>query len=114
MDPTTGHVAAPADPGPGAEGNGGPVEIVVLYVRDCPHVGAVRSRLEDAARLAGVRTFVRVQEVTSADAAARLGMRGSPSVLVDGRHVLDGEGEPSLACRLTLPTVEQLAAALAR
>lgn len=84
----------------------------MLYVTECPHVGVVRARLQDAVRLTGVRPFVREREVTSAEAAVRLGMRGSPTVLVDGRDVLGGEGEPSLACRLTLPTVEQLAAGL--
>jgi hypothetical protein len=65
-----------------------------------------------------------VQElVESAEAAVRLGFRGSPTVLIDGKDPFASEGDSiGLACRVYwtakvdegLPTVEKLRAALAR
>lgn len=55
----------------------------------------VREALDGLDLTASVREI----EVTSAAEAARLGMAGSPTVLVDGRDPFGGQ-TPSVACRL--------------
>lgn len=44
---------------------------------------------------------VREVEVTTPEAAVRAGMRGSPTILIDGRDPFaSASAEPSLSCRL--------------
>ena len=95
------------------------VEIDILYVPDCPNRAAARSRVAAALDDAGVTAEVREVEVATVADAARLGMHGSPTILVDGRDPFDGP-EASMSCRLYrsvdglagTPTVEQLVAVL--
>jgi hypothetical protein len=78
------------------------MEIEVLTVADCPHRDVALDRLRDALRVAG-RTDVPVieRQIDSFDAALAAGMRGSPTILIDGRDPFAPEGsEPSLSCRL--------------
>lgn len=93
----------------------------LLYVPDCPNLDLARQRLTEAAARAGVEVVVREHLVADADAAAELGMHGSPTILIDGRDVA-GDTEPSVSCRLYrtasgvagAPSVDDLVAALSR
>jgi hypothetical protein len=94
--------------------------IELLHVPDCPHRAPARRNLDAALAETGVAATVTERQVADADEAARVGLHGSPTVLVDGRDPFGGEGA-SLACRLYrddigvhgAPTVAQLVAALA-
>jgi len=98
------------------------VEIDILGVPDCPNVAVVRARLSEVLGYVGVEATVRETVIETPAAAEQAGMRGSPTILVDGRDPFDGEGETgSLSCRLYTeagqisgaPTVAQLAEAIA-
>lgn len=97
-------------------------EIEVLFVPDCPNLERVRRRLRDALDRAHIDAAVRETEVATPGGAARLGMKGSPTILIDGHDPFAAPGGPSLSCRLyavegTLdgaPSVDQLVAALPR
>jgi len=75
------------------------VNIEILHVADCPNLAAARRRVRQALETLGSTAAVREVEVSSAADAVRLGMNGSPTVLVDGRDPFAGP-EPSVACRL--------------
>lgn len=76
------------------------MELVVLVVPDCPHAGLLDGRL--ATVLAGRPDVTVTRQVifTVAD-AERWGMRGSPTLLIDGVDPFAAPGQPaSLACRI--------------
>src|SRR5437588_1457312 len=76
------------------------MELTVLTVPECPHAPLLRDRLAEA--LAG-RDDVRVtwREVAGDAEARGAGMRGSPTLLVDGVDPFATPGaEPSMSCRL--------------
>jgi Alkylmercury lyase len=94
------------------------LDLVVLHVPDCPNLPPM------LARLAEVTTVpVRTREITTDAEAVAAGMRGSPTLLVNGRDPFAGT-EPcscGLACRLyrdeqgrlvAVPSADQLRAAL--
>jgi hypothetical protein len=93
------------------------VELMVLAVPDCPNAPVLERRLAEV--LAG-RRGVTVQRRVIADVseAASWGMRGSPTLLVDGTDPFAAPGgRPAMACRLYrdeegrldgAPTVEAL------
>lgn len=93
------------------------MELTVLAVPDCPNAPVLEQRLAEV--LAG-RPGVRVRRRVVADAAeaARWGMCGSPTLLVDGADPFAAPGGgPAVACRLYrgedgrldgAPTVEAL------
>jgi hypothetical protein len=105
------------------------MRLTILSVPDCPHVAVLAERLDQAIAgltgLVGSLTVVVDQVVVqTADEAARAGLRGSPTLLIDGT---DPFAEPgvvaSLSCRLYrqpgggiegAPSVTQLRAALSR
>jgi hypothetical protein len=76
------------------------MELTVLAVPGCPNALVLKQRLTGL--LAG-RPGVTVswQVVASDEEAARLGMRGSPTLLIDGSDpfAVPDQG-PALACRL--------------
>jgi len=77
------------------------VDIRILFVPDCPNVERTRRRLRQAIDHAAVTVSVSETEVATPEEAARAGMAGSPTVLIDGRDAFPGGGnETSLACRL--------------
>jgi hypothetical protein len=77
------------------------VHIEILHVPDCPNLDRIRTRLREALRAAGVTASVRELEVATPDAAARAGMRGSPTLLIEGRDPFAADAaRPSLSCRL--------------
>ncbi|MBI4936334.1 MAG: thioredoxin family protein [Actinobacteria bacterium] len=85
------------------------MEIVVLHVADCPNVTVVLERIAAACGEFPVQISTRLVETDSE--AATLGMRGSPTVLIDGHDVGYG-GEVGIACQLHLPTVDNLRSAI--
>jgi hypothetical protein len=76
------------------------IELTVLAVPGCPGAAMLRELLPMV--LAGrPDTRVTWREVTGEQDAARLGMRGSPTLLVDGVDPFAEPGSPaSLSCRL--------------
>ncbi|MFF0205662.1 hypothetical protein [Streptomyces sp. NPDC005017] len=75
------------------------MRITVLTVPGCPHTALVRERLADA--LAGRTARVELVEVDDEREAARLGMSGSPTVLIDGVDPFAVPGAPAaVSCRL--------------
>lgn len=113
--PTTRPTIRPTSP-PTTRLSGRKLE--VLHVRDCPNLLPLLERLAEVADLP-VSTHV----IESEADAARFGMAGSPTLLVDGIDPFAAAGgcECGLACRLyrddagriiSAPSVEQLRAAL--
>ena len=84
----------------------GEVRIQILHVPDCPLVGRVRALVQHA--LAHSKVQAEVEE--------RVGDYPSPTLLVDGQDVTGRPLPPDTggACRLDLPTEQQLLAALKR
>ena len=75
------------------------IELIVLSVPRCPNVPLLEQRLEQA--LAGRPTVTVRRVIADADEAARCGMCGSPTLLVNGHDpfAVPGRG-PALACRM--------------
>jgi len=99
------------------------VEIEILYVADCPNMAVARRHVDAALVSAGVDAMVSETEVGDAATAARVGMRGSPTVVIDGRDAVASDAATgSLSCRLYAadgvlqgaPTIDQLVEALRR
>jgi hypothetical protein len=97
------------------------MELTVLAVPDCPNAPLLEQRLGEA--LAGrPGVTVRRQVITESAGAARWGMYGSPTLLVNGQDPFAAPGAaPAVACRLYrgqdgrlegAPTVEALCRAL--
>ncbi|MEU0596938.1 alkylmercury lyase family protein [Streptomyces sp. NPDC006393] len=75
------------------------MHITVLTVPDCPNAPVVRERIARA--LDGRSAQVELVEVDSEEQAARRGMTGSPTVLIDGVDPFAVPGAPaSVSCRL--------------
>ena len=97
-------------------------DIEILVVPDCPHATPARLRVLEALYLAGLNSRIKETVVKSLAGAQTRGMRGSPTMLVDGRDpfVSHGDEPGSISCRLYssddgingLPSVEQLVAVL--
>jgi hypothetical protein len=99
------------------------MQIELLHVPDCPNVDRTRARLLEALDAVGVDASVQEVEVATAASAAATGMRGSPTILLDGVDAFPSAvAQPSLSCRLFrtphglegAPTVAQLVEILAR
>lgn len=99
------------------------VDVTVQYFDGCPSWRTALERVDVASARAGVPVRVSTVAVTSDADADRLGFTGSPTVLLDGADPFAQPGaSAALACRLYAtpdgmagsPTVDQLAAALAR
>ena len=76
------------------------MEVTILVVPDCPNARRLEERL---AQVLGGRRDVTVsrQVIADEDDAARWGMHGSPTILVDGTDPFAEPGEPaSVSCRL--------------
>ena len=100
------------------------MQVKVLYFDDCPNWKVARQRLHEALADAGLANAVDVsyQTVETAEEAERLGFRGSPTILVDGRDPwAEGGAARGMSCRIYrtergpdgAPSVAQLAEALA-
>ncbi len=96
------------------------MQITVLAVPDCPNARVAAGRI--TAALAGRPASVELVEVTGEAEAARLGMTGSPTILLDGVDPFAAAGAvPSVSCRIYrgpagaadgAPSVQDLTAAL--
>ena len=76
------------------------MDLTVLAVAGCPHATLMEERL--AAALAGGPPAVVIRRViTDLEEAARVGLHGSPTVLVDGSDPFAAPGQAaSMSCRL--------------
>lgn len=99
------------------------MEVTVLYVPACPNVDRATRRLREALDATGVVATITETEVSTPTDAARLGMRGSPTILLDGHDPFAEPNDPtSISCRLYdvggavdgAPSVEQIVSALER
>jgi hypothetical protein len=75
-------------------------ELTVLAVPDCPNASVLQQRL---AGLVAGRPAVTVtrRDITDLAEAARWGMRGSPTLLIDGSDPFAApDTAPAVACRL--------------
>jgi hypothetical protein len=99
------------------------MDLTVLAVAGCPHAALMEERL--AAALAGGPPAVVIRRVIAdPEEAARAGLHGSPTILVDGLDPFAAPGqEASMSCRLYddgsgrlegAPSVGQLRRALGR
>ena len=99
------------------------MDLTVLAVAGCPHATLMEERL--AAALAGGPPAVVIRRViTDPEEAARAGLHGSPTVLVNGSDPFAAPGQSaSMSCRLYdngsgrlegAPSVGQLRRALGR
>ncbi len=96
------------------------MRITILAVPDCPNAPVAAGRI--TAALAGRPASVELVEVTGEAEAARLGMTGSPTILLDGVDPFAAAGAvPSVSCRIYrgpdgaadgAPSVQNLTAAL--
>ena len=99
------------------------MQITIRYFDGCPNWRLAEQRLHEALNELGISDAdVAVEPVETHEEALRVGFRGSPTVLVDGRDPFgDAHADIGLACRVYAtpigpqgaPTVEQLRAALA-
>src|SRR5215467_4326428 len=97
------------------------MELTLLTVPDCPNAAAFERRLA-AALASHPGAAVRRRVITSEFEAAEAGMRGSPTLLIDGTDPFAAPGQPpSLSCRLyaggsesagPVPSVQELRRAL--
>ncbi|MEU6068832.1 MULTISPECIES: DsbA family protein [Streptomyces] len=87
------------------------MDLTVLVVPACPHTALLRERLALALK-ERPDTEVTWREITDVQEAERLGMHGSPTLLINGVDPLAPPGQaPSLSCRVgALPSVDQLRA----
>src|SRR5262249_13688943 len=76
------------------------MDITVLAIAGCPHAALLEERL--AAALAGGPPAVIIRRrFTDPGGAARAGLHGSPTVLLDGSDPFAPPGQPaSMSCRL--------------
>lgn len=75
------------------------MHITVLTVPDCPNAPLAQERVARA--LDGRSAEVELVEVTGEEQAARLGMTGSPTILIDGTDPFAAPGATaSVSCRL--------------
>jgi len=76
------------------------MELTVLAVPDCPNAPELDRRLAEVLADRPTVTVTR-QVITDAAEAARWGMHGSPTLLVDGQDLFAEPGAATaLACRL--------------
>ncbi|HKW69097.1 MAG TPA: thioredoxin family protein [Candidatus Dormibacteraeota bacterium] len=100
------------------------MKITIQYFAGCPHWEVADERVRTVLRdLSRADVELEYQLISSAREAERVGFRGSPTVLIDGRDPLATGDEPiGISCRVYrteegvqgAPTVNQLRALLAR
>ena len=77
------------------------MQIDILSVPECPNLDLARSRVQEALAVTGAVASVREIVVRTQTAAELAGMRGSPTILIDGCDpCAGGAGPGSLSCRL--------------
>ncbi len=77
------------------------MDIEILYVAGCANLEPARRALAAALLAAGVEASVHETEVGDAVTAISAGMRGSPTILIDGVDAVDSDApDGSVSCRL--------------
>jgi hypothetical protein len=78
------------------------VEVELVYFEDCPNWQVAHARLQEAlAALGRSDVPVRLHLVRDPAEAQTAGMRGSPTILVDGRDLFPEDDDlPVWSCRL--------------
>ena len=99
------------------------VDVRLLYFDDCPNWRLAEARLHEAlAAFGDGPPAVTYELVSTPEQAEGVGLRGSPTILVNGTDPFAGPDDPvGLSCRLygspagvePAPTVEQLRSVLA-
>jgi hypothetical protein len=94
-----------------------PMHVEVLFVDGCAnHELACRNLVAALARTELSEVSVEERQVASEEEAKRWGMRGSPTILVDGRDLFGSQAdEPSVSCRLYAggaPSIDDFAQSL--
>jgi hypothetical protein len=99
------------------------MHIEILHAPGCPNLDLARSRLFTALDCSGLTASVTEVEIADPAAAAERGMRGSPTITIDGTDPFEpATTAASLSCRLYWsegrpdgsPDVARLAEAIAR
>lgn len=94
-----------------------PVRVEVLYFEGCSNWQVAASRVQAALAELGGEHQLQLREVRSPEEAEGMGLRGSPTVLVDGRDPFAGpDDQVGFSCRLFstplgpqgAPTLEQI------
>ncbi|MEI6363083.1 MAG: thioredoxin family protein [Actinomycetes bacterium] len=98
------------------------MDLRIRYFDDCPNWRAADDVVHEALATLGLsETLVRHEQVTTMEAAERLGFTGSPTILVDGVDPFASlDDQPGLACRVYstpdglrgAPSLAQVVAAL--
>ncbi|MBS1261881.1 MAG: hypothetical protein MAG453_01216 [Calditrichaeota bacterium] len=93
------------------------LRLQVQYFEGCPHERELRNRVRDAIRRAGTDVSYDELVVGDNETAARVGFRGSPTLLIDGSDFYGDPApeQPGLSCRhypAGMPTVDEIAARL--
>jgi hypothetical protein len=98
------------------------MQITVQVIDGCPYRALAQQRLREALRDgAGTPIFVTVEEIVDEDHCRRIGFRGSPTFLIDGRDpFVEGTQVIGLRCRVYdteagrdhAPSVDQLRRAI--
>ena len=99
------------------------MHITLRYYEDCPHWELARDRLESVLdELGRADVTLRLEPVTTEERAEAIGLRGSPTVLVDGHDPFEDPDAPlGPSCRRyqtedgieAAPSTAQLRAAIA-
>jgi hypothetical protein len=99
------------------------MDVRLQYFDDCPNWRLAEARLKEAlAAFGDDRPVVTYELVTTPEQAERAGLRGSPTILVNGRDPFARPEDPvGLSCRIYrgpsgvehAPTVDQLRSVLA-
>ncbi len=79
------------------------MEITIRYFDGCPNWQVARQRVTQTLEAIPVeeRPSVKLERVETAEEAERLGFRGSPTVLIDGRDPFADDSAPvGLSCRV--------------
>lgn len=88
----------------------------VIYFRGCPHVDAARAHVARAFAMTGLPQSWEEHDLGSPGVPADLRRYGSPTILVDGRDVVQAEQSDSISCRVYgrdgVPSVACIAQAL--
>ncbi len=98
------------------------MQVNLIYFDECPHWRLARARLEHASNYAGIgHVDIDLMPVATLEEAIRCGLRGSPTILMDGTDPFAQPGAPEgLSCRIFAtehgpdgaPSVTQLVNAL--
>lgn len=72
----------------------------VIYFRDCPQVDAARANLARAFAMVGLPPRWDEHDLGAPGLPADLRRYGSPTILVDGRDVVQEEESDSISCRV--------------